>query len=410
MYKDTRHNLCGRTTIIFKEFSMIYLGIDVSKFKHNCYLADENNFDKGCHFEIKNSKDGFEYLLRKLSDFGKDKIRIGLESTGHYHLNLSRFLLDLNFNIHFFNPYQTSLYRKADSFRNTKTDKVDAFFIAKLLRATDSNPTHNELYHNYELKSLTRYKSSLKNDRIKLKNAIVGYIDLIFPELAKVCKDVFCKYTLEVLKEYPSADKIAKANLTRITNLIKKASNGNHSKERAIEIREAARKSIGINSPAVSFRLVQDIKALEFLIEQIDEVNEQIKLLLNEMDNPIMTMPGVGIEIGPSLIAEIGNIDKFESPSKLLAYAGLNPSINQSGTMNSSYSSMSKRGSSYLRDALFLAAFLICQNDETFRLYYEKKKSEGKHHYVALTHVARKLTRVIFHLLKTNQKFISQKN
>lgn len=389
---------------------MIYLGIDVSKFKHNCYLADENNFDKGCHFEIKNSKEGYDFLLKKLSDFDKDKIRIGLESTGHYHLNLSRFLLDLNFNIHFFNPYQTSLYRKADSFRNTKTDKVDAFFIAKLLRATDSNPTHNELYHNYELKSLTRYKSSLKNDRIKLKNAIVGHLDLIFPELSKICNDIFCKYTLAILKEYPSADKIAKANLTRITNLIKKASNGNHSKERAIEIREAARKSIGINSPAVSFRLVQDIKALEFLIEQIDEVNEQIKLLLNEMDNPIMTIPGVGIEIGPSLIAEIGNIDKFESPSKLLAYAGLDPSINQSGTMNSSYSSMSKRGSSYLRDALFLAAFLICQNDETFRLYYEKKKSEDKHHYVALTHVARKLTRVIFHLLKNNQQFVSQKN
>ena len=387
---------------------MIYLGIDVSKFKHNCYLADEDDFDKGCHFEIKNSKDGFEYLLRKLSDFDKDKIRIGLESTGHYHLNLSRFLLDLNFNIHFFNPYQTSLYRKADSFRNTKTDKVDAFFIAKLLRATDSNPTHNELYHNYELKSLTRYKSSLKNDRIKLKNAIVGYIDLIFPELAKVCRDVFCKYTLEVLKEYPSADKISKVNLTRLTNLVKKTSNGSHSKERAIEIREAAKKSIGINSPAVSFRLVQDIKALEFLTEQIDEVNEQIKLLLDEMDNPIMTIPGVGIEIGPSLIAEIGNIENFESSSKLLAYAGLDPSINQSGTMNSSYSSMSKRGSSYLRDALFLAAFLICQNDETFRLYYKKKKSEGKHHYVALTHVARKLIRVIFYLLKTNQKFVSQ--
>lgn len=339
---------------------MIYLGIDVSKFKHNCFLADEDNFDKGCHFEIKNSKDGFEYLIKKLSDFDKDKIRIGLESTGHYHLNLSRFLLDLNFNIHFFNPYQTSLYRKADSFRNTKTDKVDAFFIAKLLRATDSNPTHNELYHNYELKSLTRYKSSLKNDRIKLKNAIVGYLDLIFPELAKLCKDVFCKYTLEVLKEYPSADKIGQANLTRLTNLIKKASNGSHSKEKAIEIREAARKSIGINSPAVSFRLVQDIKALEFLIDQIDEVNEQIKPLLDEMDNPIMTIPGVGIEIGPSIIAEIGNIENFESPSKLLAYAGLDPSINQSGTMNSSFSCMSKRGSSYLRDALFLAAFLIC--------------------------------------------------
>ena len=387
---------------------MIYLGIDVSKFKHNCYLADEENFDEGCHFEIKNSRDDFEYLLKKLLNFDKDKIRIGLESTGHYHLNLSRFLLDLNFNIHFFNPYQTTLYRKADSFRNTKPDKVDAFFIAKLLRATDSNPTHNELYHNYELKSLTRYKSSLKNDRVKLKNTIVGHIDLVFPELYEVCKDVFCKYTLEILKEYPSADKISKANLTRLTNLIKKASNGNHSKEKAIEIREAARKSIGINSPAMSFRLVQDIKALEFLIGQINDVNEQIKPLLNEMDNPIMTIPGVGIEIGPSLISEIGNIENFESPSKLLAYAGLDPSINQSGTMHSNYSSMSKRGSSYLRQALFLAAFLICQNDETFRTYYEKKKSEGKHHYVALTHVARKLTRVIFHLLKTNQKFVSQ--
>lgn len=387
---------------------MIYLGIDVSKFKHNCYLADEENFDEGYHFEIKNSRDDFECLLKKLLNFDKDKIRIGLESTGHYHLNLSRFLLDLNFNIHFFNPYQTSLYRKADSFRNTKTDKVDAFFIAKLLRATDSNPTHNELYHNYELKSLTRYKSSLKNDRVKLKNTIVGHIDLVFPELSEVCKDVFCKYTLEILKEFPSADKIAKANLTRLSTIIKKASNRNYSKEKAIEIREAARRSIGINSPAVSFRLVQDIKALEFLINQINEVNEQIKPLLDCLNSPIMSIPGVGIEIGPSLISEIGNIENFESPSKLLAYAGLDPSINQSGTMHSNYSSMSKRGSSYLRQALFLAAFLICQNDETFRTYYEKKKSEGKHHYVALTHVARKLTRVIFHLLKTNQKFVSQ--
>ena len=387
---------------------MIYLGIDVSKFKHNCYLASEDNFDKGCHFEIKNSRKGFDFLLKKLSDFDKDKIRIGLESTGHYHLNLSRFLLDLNFNIHFFNPYQTSLYRKADSFRNTKTDKVDAFFIAKLLRATDSNPTHYELYHNYELKSLTRYKSSLKSDRVKIKQTIIGHLDLIFPELANICNDVFCKYTLEVLKEYPSADKIADANLTRLTNLIKKASNGNHSKEKAIEIREAARMSIGINSPAVSFRLVQDIKALEFLIDQIEEVNEQIKPLLEILDSPIMTIPGVGIEIGPSIIAEIGRIENFDSSSKLLAYAGLDPSINQSGTMYSSYSSMSKRGSSYLRDALFLAAFLICQNDLTFKQYYEKKKDEGKHHYVALTHVARKLTRVIFHLLKTKQKFVSQ--
>ena len=387
---------------------MIYLGIDVSKFKHNCYLTDEDNFDKGCHFEIKNSREGFEYLLKKLSNFDKDKIRIGLESTGHYHLNLSRFLLDLNFNIHFFNPYQTSLYRKADSFRNTKTDKVDAFFITKLLRATDSNPIHNELYHNYELKSLTRYKSSLKNDRVKLKNTIVGHLDLLFPELCEVCNDVFCKYILEVLKEYPSADKIAKANLTRLSNIIKKASKGSHSKEKAIEIRNAARRSIGIDSSAVSFRLVQDIKSLEFLCKQIKEVNEQIKPILDCLDSPIMSIPGVGIEIGPSLIAEIGNIENFENPSKLLAYAGLDPSISQSGTMYSNYSSMSKRGSSYLRDALFLAAFLICQNEETFRQYYEKKKNEGKHHYVALTHVARKLTRVIFHLLNTNQKFVSQ--
>lgn len=276
---------------------MIYLGIDVSKFKHNCYLADEDNFDKGCHFEIKNSREGFDFLIKKLSDFDKDKIRIGLESTGHYHLNLSRFLLDLNFNIHFFNPYQTSLYRKADSFRNTKTDKVDAFFIAKLLRATDSNPTHNELYHNYELKSLTRYKSSLKSDRVKIKNAIVGHLDLVFPELSRICNDVFCKYTLEVLKEYPSTGKISKANLTRLANIIKKASNGSHSKDKAIEIRESARKSIWINSAAVSFRLVQDIKTLEFLKEQIEEVNEQIKPLLDYLDSPVMTIPGVGIEM-----------------------------------------------------------------------------------------------------------------
>lgn len=130
------------------------------------------------------------------------------------------------------------------------------------------------MYHNYELKSLTRYKPSLKSDRVKLKNAIVSHLDLVFPELSSICNDVFCKYILEVLKEYPSADKIAKANLTRLSNIIKKASKGSHSKDKAIEIRESARKSIGINSAAVSFRLVQDLKALEFLKEQINEVNE----------------------------------------------------------------------------------------------------------------------------------------
>ncbi|MDU5914441.1 MAG: IS110 family transposase [Anaerococcus vaginalis] len=275
---------------------MIFLGIDVSKFKHNCFLSNGDNFDLGQHFEIENSREGFDFLFDKLSPYDRDNIRIGLEYTGNYHLNLSRFLLNLNFNIHFFNPFQTSLFRRADSFRNTKTDKVDAFFIAKLLKTTyDSNPTLFEFYHNYDLKSLCRYKSVLKKDRSRLKNSIVSCLDIVFPELCNVCNDVFSKYVLAILYEFSSAYEISKANITRLSNLIKNASRGAYSKDKALVIRDAARNSIGYFSSSVSFQLKQSIDYLYFLDKKIDEINEMIKPLLDEINSPIMSIPGVGI-------------------------------------------------------------------------------------------------------------------
>lgn len=395
--------------LFFSEVFMIFLGIDVSKFKHNCFLSDGDNFDMGEHFEIKNSREGFDFLIDKLSSYDRDNIRIGLEYTGNYHLNLSRFLLDLNFNIQFFNPFQTCLFRRADSFRNTKTDKVDAFFIAKLLKTTcDSNPTLFEFYHNYDLKSLCRYKSILKKDRSRLKNSIVSFLDIVFPELCNVCNDVFSKYVLAILYEFSSAYEISRANITRLSNLIKNASRGAYSKDKALIIRDAARNSIGYFSYSVSFQLKQSIDYLYFLDRKIDEINVMIKPLLDDINSPIMSIPGIGIELGPTIISEIGDINRFDSSSKLLAYVGLDPSINQSGTFHSSFSTMSKRGSSYLRDSLFKAAFIISQIEPVFKEYYLKKKAEGKHHYVALTHVARKLVRVIFYLLKENEVYVSK--
>lgn len=387
---------------------MILLGIDVSKFKHDCYLADSNDFNNGYFFTIENSKVGFEFLLNQISVFDYSEVRIGLESTGHYHLNLSSFLKEMGYGICEFNPFQTSLYRKADSFRKTKTDKVDAFFIAKLLLVNDSNPIQEESYHIYELKSLTRYKENLKLQKQKTKNSITNLIDIVFPELNDVVNSIFAKYVLGILTEFSTTEAISNAHITKLSNMIKKNSYGRYGKEKAIAIKSAAKNSIGIKSISASYQLVDSIDLLRVLDLKIQLVNNQIKKIMDTFPSPIMTIPGIGIELGPIIIAEIGDIKKFDSPNKLLAYAGLEPSINQSGTFISPYNEMSKRGSTHLRFAIIQASNRISQLEPTFKKYYEKKKAEGKHHYVALSHVSRKLIRVIFHLLTYNETFVTQ--
>lgn len=269
--------------------------------------------------------------------------------------------------------------------------------------------SHSDLsYHVLELKSLTRHRNRLNKDRATAKIRLSRILDIMFPELEKIVYSINQKSTLALLKELPSLEDISNCHLTKLTNILKKNSKGKYTKEKALQIKEADKSSIGSKSKALSFELKQSISLVEFLDSQVCELDIEIKNIMDEISSPIITIPGISYTLGSAIIAEIGDISRFESPSKLLDFAGLEPGISQSGKFLAQNMKMVKRGSPYLRSALFQSARLICMRDKTFNYYYLKKKSEGKHHFVCISHVARKLVRVIFHLLTTNKNFISQ--
>lgn len=387
---------------------MIAVGIDVSKSKHDCYILSYDGEVLNSGFTFSNDRKGFDFLLKQIALFPKDIIKVGLEATGHYSANLISFLTDNGLSPIVLNPLQTNLYRKAQTLRKTKTDKTDARLIASMIISGEFN-THSELsYHVLELKSLTRHRFRLIKKLSNAKIELVRILDVMFPELENLVYSTSQKSTLALLKELPSLNDIANCHLTKLSNILKKNSKGKYSKEKAIQIREAAKSSIGSKSIALSFELKQAIALIEFLDLQVDELDSQIKEIMDELSSPILSIPGISYTLGSSILAEIGDVSRFESPSKLLAFAGLEPGISQSGKFVAQNMTMVKRGSPYLRNSVLQAARLVAMKDETFKRYYLKKKSEGKHFYVCLSHVARKLIRVIFHLLSTNQNFISQ--
>ena len=387
---------------------MIAVGIDVAKDKHDCFImnsAGEVLFDP---FVIQNNREGFDSLYEKIRSVANDftKVKVGLEATGHYSYNILGYLLDKGLPTYVINPLHTNLYRKSLSLRKTKTDKVDARTIAAMLLSDVNLKSYsNTLYHNEELKSLTRYRFDKVNERAKLKSSIARLVNILFPELEKLVPTLHLASVYELLSQYPSAKQIAAIHLTKLTNLLSTASKGRYNKEKAEEIRNAARLSIGSNMSAKSMELKHTIKLIRELDAEIEEIEFHIENIMNEINSPILTIPGISYRMGAMIIAEIGDFDNFSSPDKILAYAGLAPSIYQSGQFTASYSRMEKRGSRYLRYALFNSAKYVCQWDDTFAEYLAKKRSEGKHYYVAISHACKKLIRVIYHLETTGESY-----
>lgn len=391
---------------------MIYVGIDVAKHKHDCFIISSEGEVLHDSLRFENSREGFEGLYSTLLALEKnpspDNMRIGLEATGHYSNNLVRFLSERKLNPVLLNPLSSDLYRKAQTLRKTKTDKTDARLIATMLISEDFKSYTPLSYHISEIKALTRHRFRLVGERSKLKVSLVRILDIVFPELASAVWSVHQKSMLILLAECPGANAVAACHLTRLTSLLQKASHGKYSREKALELRELARTSIGTGSAALSFELRQTIQHIRFLQEQIDMLDKEIKAAMIQLDSPILTVPGISYVLAATILAEIGDINAFSDAGKLLAFAGLEPSTYQSGQYNASHTRMVKRGSKYLRWALLTAARLVCMRDVTFAAFYAKKKAEGKHHYVALSHVARKLVRVIFYMLQKDRVFVPQ--
>ena len=389
---------------------MICVGIDVAKDKHDCYIANSDGEVLANVFTIQNNAEGFETLFSKIKSIAHDltKVKVGLEATGHYSYNLLGFLLDKGLDTYVINPLHTNLFRKSLSLRKTKTDRVDARTIATMLLSGVVLESYTDTsYHSEELKSLTRYRFDKVQERAKLKQSISRLITILFPELEKLVPTLHMVSVYALLQEAPGARQIASMHLTHLSNLLETISHGKYGKAKAIEIRDAARTSIGSAMPAKSMELSHTIRLIDELTKEIDEIEAAIKQLVDEMAPPILTIPGISYRMGAMILAEIGDFTHFESPDKILAYAGLSPSTYQSGQLTSSYAHMEKRGSRYLRYALFNAAKYVCVWEPTFAAYLAKKRAEGKHYYVAISHAVKKLVRLIFALQKSGKPYLA---
>ena len=387
---------------------MICVGIDVAKDKHDCFILSSEGEVLADVFTIPNNAEGFDILLQTIRRCARpsDKIKVGLEATGHYSYNILGFLLDKGLTTFVINPLHTNLYRKSLSLRKTKTDRVDARTIATMLMSdVDLKSYTDTSYHNEELKSLTRYRFDKVRERAKLKTSVSRLVCILFPELEKLVPTLHMASVYTLLSEFPGAHQIASAHLTHMKTVLSDASKGRYDRDKAIEIREAARNSIGSKMPAKSLELKHTIQLIQVLDAEIKEIENEINSIMDEVHSPITTIPGIGTRMGAMILAEVGDFSTFDSADKILAYAGMSPSTYQSGQLTSSYSHMEKRGSKYLRYAIFNATKYVCNWDPTFAAYLAKKRAEGKHYNVAISHAAKKLIRLIYAMERSGQPY-----
>ena len=385
---------------------MIYVGIDIAKLNHYASAIDSDGVVLIEPFEFLNDNAGFYTLLSKLNSFELDHIIIGLESTAHYGNNLVSFLVTKGLHVCVINPIQTATLRK-NNIRKTKTDKVDTLVIAKAVALMD-HPRFVTLYDIalMQLKNLGRFRMKLVKQRSRTKIQLTAYLDQVFPELQYFFKSgIHQKTVYAILKEAPSATRIASMHLTHLKNLLVSNSHGHFKKETALELRVLAQKSVGTADRSLSIQITQSIAQIELLDSQLDAVESEMKDIVTSLDSVIMTIPGIGPINGGMIIGEIGDINRFSKPRKLLAFAGLDPSVYQSGNFIAKKTKMSKRGSSALRYALMNAAHNIVKYNQTFKEYYDSKRAEGRGHYNALGHCAGKLVRIIYKMLKDDVEF-----
>lgn len=388
---------------------MFYIGFDIAKENHYASVANFNGDIIIDAFLVKNSFNGFEFFINKLKEHNIpiSESLVGLESTGHYGENLINFLHNKGFNIGIINPIQTDALRSSN-IRKTKTDKIDTKLVIQSLMLKHYTPFVSKDIKILELRSLCRHRDDVLKYRSKLKTRLVAFVDQLFPELNLIFNSIHQKSCYTLLYTYPTPQDVSNTRINVLTNLLRKASKGHFGLDKAIKLKELAKSSIGVNNSSLSIQIKHSLKQIDLLNEQINDIDSKIKEIMDELNSVILTIPGISYTLGSIIISEIGNIDRFSSPCKLLAFAGLDPSVKQSGNFNATVVKMSKRGSKLLRYALLRAAGLIIWNSKTYEEYYNRKLSQGKSHNNVVCHIAHKLVRVIFHMFKENVEFKEQ--
>ena len=388
--------------------SMYFIGIDISKYKHDCCIISAADQKVVSKVTIKNNKAGFDELLTIINSLSNpENIRIGFESTAHYALNLELFLESSLLTFMEVNPVLISEYKKSKTLRRTKTDSVDCESIARWLMTVEYKPHSKGFYHAYSLKSLTRLRDKLIRQRSFYLVKITNVLDHTFPEFKPFFHERFSKTALYLLENYGSAEKMARMNSASYEKL-RSLSRGKFSPQQFLQLKELAANTVGVSNSIFDVELNSLLSLYKSLVKEIDAIEKEINKLIEEVHPHYMSIPGIGPLSAAVIYSEYGDISNFANPGQMLAFAGIEPGINESGT-ESHGGRMVKRGSSQLRYTLINCCLPLIRFDMTFATYYAKKRREGKPHRVAITHVTKKLIRVIYALEMKDIDFNTQK-
>jgi len=385
----------------------LIIGIDIGKRYHQATVIDEIGQVLGGSIRFANTTTGAELLLKRVAAVNPTGLPLifGLEATGHYWLALYSYLIEKGYQIVVLNPYQSDAFRKV-SMSSTKTDKEDALLIAELLRFGTFPPTKLAEESLVALRNLSRFRLNLNQQITDSKRRIITILDQVFPEFESCFSNIFGKTGRALIKNYSTPEELEKISLKKLTNLVTKLSKGHFKKEKALEIKLKAQNSFGITLALDSLTLQLKIllETLEFTEEQLKVVDDQINPLVDD-SCVLLTLPGVGKTIAASILSEIGDIKRFKTSAQLVSFAGINPTVRQSGNFLGNRNHMSKKGSPYLRLALWQASITSARFNPVLKEYYSLKIKEGKNHMTVIGAVARKLTGIIFAMLRDQTVF-----
>ena len=387
---------------------MFYCGIDIAKYKHEATVIDEAGTALLDSISFANSKEGCEKLLALFERLGvsNDGLLIGMEATGHYWLSVYGYLLEQGFEIKVINPIQSEAFRKM-YIRQTKNDRKDSFIIAQIMRFGQFSATNLSEETIVALRQLSRYRLTLVDTCGDCKRRVIALLDQVFPEYDALFSDTFGVTSKEVLSQYPTPEDLLTVSTRKLSNLLEKTRHGRLGKEKAEQLKAAAANSFGVSfaRDAFAFQIRQLVEQMEFLERQVTELEAQISSLLKQTGSYITTIPGIGDTLGAIILSEIGDIHRFNAPNKLVAFAGLDVRVAQSGEFTGTRQKISKRGSPYLRRAIWLAASRAAFCDPILSEYYQSLRARGKHHLTAIGAVSRKLCNIIFAILSEDRPY-----
>ncbi len=386
---------------------MYIIGIDIGKNHHEASIVSPEGKQIGRSLRFATTHKGADSLMRFIfKNIGNSPCVFGMEATGHYWYPIYSFLKAKGYTIYVINPIQSDSLRKM-YIRQTKNDSIDSFLIAEVIRFGQFTTTSMADENILAMRQLCRYRDSVISSRTEIKLRISTIMEQIFPEYEKQFSSLWLSTSMGILEKYLTPENIENAPIDELFEIIKDKSHNKLTMKKAISIREAAADTFGIKiaQDAFSFQLKQLIDRMNFLDKQIEALDCQILEYYEKFDCYLHTIPGIGMIAAATILAEIGDINRFKSSSALVAFAGIDPTVRQSGEFSSTHNHMSKRGSPYLRHAIFLAATTCSFHNSPLNAYYKKKREQGKHHLTATGAVARKLTTVIYAVLRDGKPY-----